>query len=72
MVFGCIGRLVTAVILLIAGALLWHFRALWIPKVQAWFEKKAGEIEVKAPEIPDVGLDVAPGVRAVFVGARPA
>lgn len=72
MVFGCIGRIVTAAVLLIAGALLWHFRELWMPKVKAYFEKKAGEIEVKAPELPDAGLYVAPGVRVVFAEASSA
>lgn len=50
-IFGCIGRLVMAVILLIAGAVLWHFRAMWVPKAKAFFEKKAAEIEVEVPRV---------------------
>lgn len=49
--FGCIGRLVMAVILLIAGAVLWHFRAMWVPKAKAFFEQKASEIEVEVPGV---------------------
>lgn len=49
--FGCIGRIVTAVILLIAGAVLWHFRAMWVPKAKAFFEKKASEIEIDIPRV---------------------
>lgn len=63
--FGCIGRLVSAVVLLIAGALLWHFRAAWMPTVKAWFEQKAEEVQV---ELPQVGRLVAPGVRFAYVG----
>lgn len=59
MVFGCIGRLVTAVLLLIAGAALWHFRDAWIPKVKAYFEDKATEIEV---DIPPIGSALPRGV----------
>lgn len=62
--FGCIGRLVSAVILLIAGALLWHFRAAWMPTVKAWFEQKAEEVQV---EVPSIGRSVAPGLRFVYV-----
>lgn len=49
--FGCIGRLVSAVVLLVAGAALWHFRAEWLPTVKAYFEGKASEIEVDLPKI---------------------
>lgn len=63
MLFGCVGRLVMAVVLLIAGAVLWHFRALWVPKVKAWLGEKAAEVQV---DVPRVGNGLPPGVRLVF------
>lgn len=51
MLFGCVGRLVVAAILLIAGAALWHFRAMWMPKAKAFFREKASEIEVEVPRV---------------------
>lgn len=63
MLFGCVGRLVVAVVLLIAGAALWHFRAHWVPKVKEWLGDKASEVDV---ELPRVGQGLPPGVRLVF------
>lgn len=63
MLFGCIGRIVSAVVLLIAGAVLWQFRDAWIPKVKAYFEKKAPELEV---EIPKIGSGLPIGVAIVW------
>ena len=40
--FGCIGRLVVAVLLLILGAIGWHFRDRWIPKVKAFITAETG------------------------------
>jgi hypothetical protein len=51
MLFGCVGRIVMAAILLIAGAVLWHFRAMWMPKAKAFFREKASEIEVEVPRV---------------------
>lgn len=68
MVFGCIGRLVVAVVLLIAGAVLWHFRAQWVPKVKEWLGSKAAEVEV---DLPRVGHGLPPGVRLAFATAVP-
>lgn len=51
MIFGCVGRIVSAVILLIAGAVLWHFRAQWVPKAKAFFERKASEIDLEVPRV---------------------
>lgn len=49
--FGCLGRLVSAAILLVAGAALWHYRAEWLPTVKAYFQEKASEVEVELPKI---------------------
>ncbi len=51
MLFGCVGRIVMAAILLIAGAVLWHFRDAWVPKAKALLEKKASEIEIDVPGV---------------------
>lgn len=51
MFFGCIGRIVMSAVLLIAGAMLWHFRAAWIPKAKAFFEEKAREIDLEVPRV---------------------
>jgi hypothetical protein len=40
--FGCIGRLVVAVLLLILGAVGWHFRDKWVPKVKAFISAETG------------------------------
>lgn len=40
--FGCIGRLVVAVLLLILGAIGWHFRDRWMPKVKAFITTETG------------------------------
>ena len=68
MLFGCIGRIVTAVILLIAGAVLWQFRDAWLPRVKQYFEQKADEIQVEVPQVGQLGA----GLRIVYVGAATA
>ncbi len=40
--FGCIGRLVVAVCLLILGAIGWHFRDKWVPKVKEFISSETG------------------------------
>ena len=72
--FGCVGRIVSAIVLLVAGAALWHFRELWLPKAQRYLEDRVDELEVPevkppAVEVPKIGLWVAPGVRADFAAA---
>lgn len=64
MIFGCIGRLVTALVLLIAGAVLWHFRDAWVPKAKEFFERKAKEVELPVPQVG--ALTLAPGVSATW------
>ena len=66
MIVGCIGRVVIAASLLVAGAALWHFRDAWVPKVRAYFEEQAGEVKL---ELPKVGAVTAGGVRWVLHGA---
>jgi hypothetical protein len=39
---GCVGRIGCAVVLLILGAVGWHFRALWIPKVKQLITTQTG------------------------------
>ena len=63
MVFGCIGRVVTAAVLLIAGAALWHFRDTWVPKVQAYFEEMANKMNI---DLPSVGAFTQDGARWVL------
>lgn len=43
MLFGCVGRIGCAIVLLILGALGWHFRDRWLPEVK----KRLGRIEVE-------------------------
>lgn len=40
--FGCVGRIVMAVILLIVGAVGWHYRARWVPQVKHYIEQRTG------------------------------
>lgn len=40
--FGCVGRIGCAVILLILGAVGWHYRALWLPKVKVYITTETG------------------------------
>jgi len=44
-IFGCFGRIGCAIVLLILGAVGWHFRDRWLPAVK----KRLGTIEVKNP-----------------------
>jgi len=60
MVFGCIGRIVTAGFLLVAGAALWHFRDTWVPKVKAYFEEGA---QATGIDLPNVGAITRYGAR---------
>jgi hypothetical protein len=41
--FGLIRRIGCAIILLIAGAALWHFRDLWWPKVRERLSDRASQ-----------------------------
>lgn len=43
--FGCVGRIVRVVILLVLGAVGWHYREKWLPIVK----RKLGTIEVRNP-----------------------
>jgi hypothetical protein len=43
--FGCVGRIGCAIVLLVLGAAGWHFRDEWLPMVK----KKLGGFEVKNP-----------------------
>lgn len=40
--FGCVGRIVMAVIFLVIGAVGWHFRAKWVPQVKHYLEQRTG------------------------------
>lgn len=64
MVFGCIGRIVVAFVLLILGAVLWHFRDAWVPKAKEFFKQKAEEVDLPVPAVGT--LYVSPGVHAVW------
>lgn len=61
MIFGCIGRIVTAFVLLILGALLWHFREAWVPQAKEFFQRKVEEADL--PRSP-IGAAAPQGVPA--------
>ena len=48
--FGLVRRIGCAIILLVAGAVLWHFRDLWWPKVRdRLFERASTTVERVTP-----------------------
>lgn len=47
--FGCAGRIGCAIVLLILGAVGWHYRAKWMPKVKEFI---SGETGIKLGERP--------------------
>ena len=56
--FGCVGRIGCAIILLILGAVGWHFRDKWLPLVK----EKLGTIEMKNPIVyePPLRYSISP------------
>ena len=40
--FGCAGRIGCAIVLLVLGAVGWHYRAKWVPKVKALISRETG------------------------------
>lgn len=40
--FGCIGRVVVGLLLIVIGAVGWHYRALWVPRVKEFISAETG------------------------------
>lgn len=50
--FGCAGRIGCAIVLLIAGAVGWHYRAKWVPPLKHFISAKTGiDIGTRPAEI---------------------
>lgn len=61
MIIGVARKIISTVVLLVLGAVLWQFRDAWWPKVRRMLKKETG-VDIRTQAVPS-HHDVEPGVR---------